>query len=166
MKEERFKLKENPKKWVPHRDPVECSGLLTRLRPTHWSYRLTVLRNDVSDTDFNSLNWVTGNIHQSEQSSNLISFSKQPAAARPKGGQHDKLWKKFETISNQNLSFYNGNHANFWIFGGVNKHLFRKVKLIIRAQFLLCRLHNNDNLKLYESFHRQTLLYYSFFTER
>ena len=58
------------------------------------------------------------------------------------------------------------NYENFWIFGGVNKHLFRKVNLIIRAQFLLCRLHNNDNLKLYESFHRQTLLYYSFFSER
>ena len=49
------------------------------------------------------------------------------------------------------------------MFGGVNKHLFRKVNLIIRAQFVLCRLHNSDSLKLYESFRRQTLIYYSFF---
>ena len=35
--------------------------------------------------------------------------------------------------------------------------------LIIRAQFLLCRLNNSDSLKLYESFRRQTLIYHSFF---
>ena len=28
------------------------------------------------------------------------------------GGKHDKLWKIFETISNKNLSFYNGKHEN------------------------------------------------------
>ena len=61
------------------------------------------------------------------------------------------------------LYFYKVKNENIWRFGGVNKHLFRKVNLIIRAQFLLCRLHNSDSLKLYESFRRQTLLYYSFF---
>ena len=82
-----------------------------------------------------------------------------------RGGQQDKLWKKFVTLSSKNLSFYNGKHENVWIFGGVNKHLFRKVNWIITAQFLLCRLHNSDNLKLYESFRRQTLIYYSFVSE-
>ena len=42
---------------MSHRDPVECSGLLTRSRLTHYGYRLTVLRNEVSDTDCSSLNW-------------------------------------------------------------------------------------------------------------
>ena len=50
------------------------------------------------------------------------------------------------------MSFYKGKYENVWMFGGVNKHLFRKVNLIIRAQFVLCRLHNSDSLKLYESF--------------
>ena len=39
---------------MSHRDPVKCSGLLTRLRLTHQGYRLTILRNDVSDTALNS----------------------------------------------------------------------------------------------------------------
>ena len=43
--------KRESKKWVSHRDPVECSRLLTRLRLTHKGYALTVLRNDISDTD-------------------------------------------------------------------------------------------------------------------
>ena len=29
---------EKRRKWVPHRDPVECSGLLTHVRLTHYSY--------------------------------------------------------------------------------------------------------------------------------
>ena len=56
-KRKRKDSKRESKKWVPHRDPVECSGLLTRLRLTHYGYRLTVLRNEVSDTDCSSLNW-------------------------------------------------------------------------------------------------------------
>ena len=39
--------KRESKKWVPHRDPVECSGLLTRLRLTHYGYRLTALHNKI-----------------------------------------------------------------------------------------------------------------------
>ena len=35
-------------------------------------------------------------------------------------------------------------------FGGVNKHLFRKIDLIAKAQSLLYRWHNSDGLKLYE----------------
>ena len=35
-------------------------------------------------------------------------------------------------------------------FGGVNKHLFRKIDLITKAQSLLYRWHNSDGLKLYE----------------
>ena len=43
-------------------------------------------------------------------------------------------------------------------FGGVNKHLFRKIDLIIKAQSLLYRWHNSDSLKLYESVRIPTLL--------
>ena len=69
---------------MSHRDPVECSGLLTHLRLTHYGYRLTVLRNDVSDTT------VVVSTRRREtftdvNNQTFISFFKQPAAARPKG---------------------------------------------------------------------------------
>ena len=35
-------------------------------------------------------------------------------------------------------------------FGGVNKHLFRKIYLITKAQSLLYIWHNSDSLKVYE----------------
>ena len=69
---------------MSHRDPVECSGLLIRLRLTHYGYRLTVLRNDVSDTDRSSLNWATGNFHRCEQSKVHLIF--QTACGRPPEG--------------------------------------------------------------------------------
>ena len=56
-----WKKKENSKieskKWVSHRDSVECSRLLTRLRLTLYGHRFTVLRNEVSDTDSSTLNY-------------------------------------------------------------------------------------------------------------
>ena len=35
-------------------------------------------------------------------------------------------------------------------FGAVTKHLFKKIDFITKAQSLLYRWHNSDNLKLYE----------------
>ena len=84
-KRKRKDSKRESKKWVSHRDPVECSGLLTRLRLTHYGYRLTVLRNEVSDTDCSSLNWATGNFHRCEQSNVYLIF--QTACGRPPEGR-------------------------------------------------------------------------------
>ena len=64
------------------------------------------------------------------------------------------------------LNFYKGKDEKIRRFGGVNKHLFRKIDLITKARSLLYIWHNSDSLKLYESVRRLTLLYYLFFSER
>ena len=61
------------------------------------------------------------------------------------------------------LNFYKGKDEKIRRFGGVNKHLFRKIDLITKARSLLYIWHNSDSLKLYESVRRLTLLYYLFF---
>lgn len=43
----------------------------------------------------------------------------------------------------------------FWRFGGVNKHLFRKINLIVKVQQLLYRLNNNPNCIVWESTSRR-----------
>ena len=55
------------------------------------------------------------------------------------GGQHDKSLEKVnmcdypqETI----LNFYKGKHEEFRRFGGVNKHLFRKIDSITNLKIL------------------------------
>ena len=69
---------------MSHRDPFECSDILTRLRLTHYGYRLTVLRNEFSDTDCNCLNQATGNFHRFEQSNICLIY--QTACGRPPKG--------------------------------------------------------------------------------
>ena len=75
-KREKFTVKKGTdlkrEKNESHRGPLGCSGLLTRLR------------NDVSDTDPNSLNWMTGTFTVVD-SQTFISSGKQPAAVRPQG---------------------------------------------------------------------------------
>ena len=63
------------------------------------------------------------------------------------------------------LNFYKCKNEKIRRFGGVNKHLFRKIDLITNARSLLHIWYNSDSLKFYESVRRLTLLYY-FFYER
>ena len=64
---------------MSHRNPVECSGLLTRLRLTQRPVTLTVVVSTRRQETFTSVS-----------SQTFISFFKQPAAARPQGrGEFD-----------------------------------------------------------------------------